>query len=618
MANSRDVTVNIDGNDNTGRATRSAADNLDKLDRKVKSVGDSSNETSKKAKELASSAAGVAVSAGRAASTVAALASVVGPAAVGIGALVTVTTQAATTAAALAPVMLSAKASMLVLKGAAELMQPALEKAFAPGTAAAKNLQKSIGAVAADGVPAMTKAFLAANLPGISDGFERIATSTNKVILGVGRWLTTSQGVKTVSTLMDNTASATERLVQPAQRVAIAFAELIASVGKQALGTGVGWLEKGANALARWAENFKAADAKKAMQDLEGLVTKVTAAFGVMRDVGRWMGENTDKVKKFSDAVAAAGLVVGALTGNWVAVGVSALTLLSNHWDGVKKQLDKLPGWYNGVTSAIKADRNVQDAVAAAGRAIDAFKAGFLSQLGTTRAEWARLWADLKKTWSEVGPTVTAVFTALRPVLAGAGVMLAASLNAMSANIRAFLAVVRLIDRTYQMVVTAAGVALGILVATVSKAVSTSLRVFATLASVTGQDKMAAKLRSAADSIDKTASSVVADIARTQAAINGLHGKTVTVTVRGYVDGKAADILRDAGNANQREGRGASFATGRSFAAGGSGQRTGGPAPVFNASTTVFLDGREIAAATRTVIDERAGRDAWRARVGRR
>jgi len=80
--------------------------------------------------------------------------------------------------------------------------------------------------------------------------------------------------------------------------------------------------------------------------------------------------------------------------------------------------------------------------------------------------------------------------------------------------------------------------------------------------------------------------------------------------------GKIGVATSAANNANNREGRGANFAAGGSWA-GGSGGRVGGPADV-SVTTNVSLDGAPFYAMTQSAAQVATSRAAHRARVGRR
>jgi hypothetical protein len=122
-------------------------------------------------------------------------------------------------------------------------------------------------------------------------------------------------------------------------------------------------------------------------------------------------------------------------------------------------------------------------------------------------------------------------------------------------------------------------------------------------------DRLAGGMDNAAGAAS-AARSRVSDLA---AAIRGLHSKTVRVTT---IFTRIETLQRSFGVSSNPSGR---FSTG-SFAAGDSGSRSGGPAPVnnFEVNTRVVIDGREVRAVARTEVVKEASRQAWRARVGSR
>lgn len=156
--------------------------------------------------------------------------------------------------------------------------------------------------------------------------------------------------------------------------------------------------------------------------------------------------------------------------------------------------------------------------------------------------------------------------------------------------------------------------AMSVAVTAVSKFVSGTLRGLAWIADATGQDRMAAKLRSAADSVDQTADRIQGDLRRIQSTINSLRGKTVTVNV-------AVNKQQLAGVPGYTKQPGTAFATttwAPTFAAAPGAGSIRVDAPNVTVDSRVFLDGQVIAAQTRSIVNDSASRQAWRARVGRR
>lgn len=107
-----------------------------------------------------------------------------------------------------------------------------------------------------------------------------------------------------------------------------------------------------------------------------------------------------------------------------------------------------------------------------------------------------------------------------------------------------------------------------------------------------------------------------AQIAAAKGYIASVKGKTVTITVINRI------VKAASGKGNVRIKVPNEAAAGVSFARTAPGEgsrRTGGPSmPDINATTYVTLDGREIAAVYRTVVDQEISRQTFRARAGRR
>jgi hypothetical protein len=137
------------------------------------------------------------------------------------------------------------------------------------------------------------------------------------------------------------------------------------------------------------------------------------------------MSENEAKVKAFSDTVAGLAIVLGAATGNWVAVLAGSASLAINHWDGVKKSFSDT-GPYHKAFDAIKNDPNLRgiwDSVKQAWQgAVDSFRKG-TADIGPKVTEMFQEW---KKAWNEWAPIIKAWWEGFgKPVFSALGSELA-------------------------------------------------------------------------------------------------------------------------------------------------------------------------------------------------
>lgn len=227
-----------------------------------------------------------------------------------------------------------------------KLAGPGLAKAFEPitrqfhdakgeTTALTKELQRVIGI---DVQPAAMR-FVEKNMFNISEAMKRIAYQTNLIIAGTLRWASSANGVAAIKTIVSGTADVVTKLQPKLILMAEAFGNLAGRAGDPAL-KGLGnLLGKIVDKLTEWANGTSTEDIKKALSDLSGYGGRIREIFGVLRDVGRWMGENQALVKAFSDTVAASTIAIGIATGNIPAILAGTSVLLVNHWKDIKDQL---------------------------------------------------------------------------------------------------------------------------------------------------------------------------------------------------------------------------------------------------------------------------------------
>lgn len=227
----------------------------------------------------------------------------------------------------------------------AKLMGPGFAKAFEPITrlfvdakGEASAFTKRLQDIAGIGIKPLAQEFVRLNIPAIQDGMEGVAYQLNGITYHVLRLLNTTRGMDAIRTITDGTKKAFEGLSPHVIAFADAIIGLTARAGDKgitAIGSAIGKL---LDKLTQWANNTTIEDIKNALRDLSGYGGKLRDVFGVIRDIGQWMGENQAVVKAFSDTVAASTIAIGIATGNIPAILAGSAVLLVNHWKTIKEQ----------------------------------------------------------------------------------------------------------------------------------------------------------------------------------------------------------------------------------------------------------------------------------------
>lgn len=271
----------------------------------------------------------------------AAFSSLIGPATSGVLALAKGVTALGKTAAGLAPLVAFAPAAAgayALLRLTLTKVGIALGKAFKPLVVAFNAAGEAAGRLATRGVAPLAQAFVRLNLPVISGGMDRIAVSTNRAVLGFGRWVNSAAGQKLVRDTTDGTATAFERAEPAITRAAIALGNLANRAGVSerlaALGDTIASL---ADRFTRWADATTSADVDRALRTAADATAFLRNKLIAIRDAVTWLADNQAKIKQFSNALAALGLALSVYTLNPVGIAVSAFALLANNWDDTKK-----------------------------------------------------------------------------------------------------------------------------------------------------------------------------------------------------------------------------------------------------------------------------------------
>lgn len=429
--------------------------------------------------------------------------------------------------AALGPLVAFAPSAVIgfkLLKSTIGAVTKGITDDFKPVSKALEDAKKRAAEVGSRGFGQVAADFKRLNLPAITGAMDSIATSANRAGLKFAGWVNSAPGMK----LIRDTARGTADAFKAAAPKVEAAAEALGNLANK--GDIRRRLERVGEAVGRLADKFKKwADSKTAKDITNGLKTAGDALgflkdkIGMVKDAITWMADNQDKIKQFSDAMAAVGIAIGIGTGNPIAIAIGALTLLANHWDTVKASVSDAGAWWAETWRKVQQDPSIIRITQAAQENWDAFREGFDSTLGMIQSQWDKVWPEMKQTWDEVGPTIASAWESAKPFVKGFGQFLGVELTAMIVGIRMFLGVVRAINSTFIFVATAVGVSVRAIMNFLAGLIDGA----AAVVGVFDKD-LANGMRSAADKIRDQA-------ARIQGAIDDLHGKDlwINVNVRG-------------------------------------------------------------------------------------
>jgi methyl-accepting chemotaxis protein len=410
--------VKIEAEDKTEPAVRSAIVHLELLRNRADELG----------KYVRKRFVDMAQAVGRFGVNLAAWGSLTGPAVAGTLAIVhgvEALGRGLVTVAPAVAVLPSIAAGFGLIAGTVKLAGPAMAQALKPVSEAVAGLRDHVGKLASEGLRQLATEFVHVNLPAIRSGMDAIAVSLNRVAVGVGQWLNSTAGQQAIGQITLSTAAAMRQLEAPLTRVVAAFGNLVARVGGGAITGVAGALSRVADATARWLDSLSKGDVDKALASLAGWGVKVREVFAVLRDVGNWLEENQGKVKAFSDAVAGIGIVLGAATGNWAAVAISAFSLIINHWQGVKQALAGGAALFSDMFAAIRNDPNVQGIFASMKADFKGFVDSFRKEIANIGPQWQALVTQLKAAWDQWGPVIKAWWDAVgKPVFSALGTAL--------------------------------------------------------------------------------------------------------------------------------------------------------------------------------------------------
>jgi hypothetical protein len=458
VADDRDVRFDIIADDKAskplsrvGEAAEDAADNLDDLKRSAKDAGDEVDRVGKKSDKASGRLARLGASAQLAARTttklvgsVAMVGSAIGPLALGLMAAGQAAAQFALSVAPAAAVLPSLAAGLLFVKATAAIAGPAIKKRLEPIGEELGKLGERIGKMATRHVPQLWAAFKKDNLPRVRANMELIAQAVDKAAVRMGNWVNSTRGHKAISLITGQTAGLMQRLADRAADVGIALGNMVNRVGDEGFKRLPAVIDKVADAVVRLIDGVSRGDVKKAFSDIANIGVKFRNAFVMLRDVGKWMGENTTAVKAFSDALAMVAIVAGVATGGWLIALGGALTLLANHWQEVKAAGQKALEWFRRFSAENPEVQQVLDNLRAG---LARVQQGFRQLVDMVRPHVMPLMAALKDAWIEMAPAMSKLAPIIgafvQAQLQGLGALLVVLLKVVTAFIRFMTASVR-------------------------------------------------------------------------------------------------------------------------------------------------------------------------------
>lgn len=392
--------------------------------REFKDVSKAAEKSIGRFKDLGKSIAGVG-------STLAGIGSLMGPATTGILALAKAVAAlgktlgaTAASAVAFAPSVIGAiglvqSSVSLALPGIASAFDPIIERFTVSGKkmgVMAQNMRD----IGAEGLKPLVKEFARVNLDEIETSMMNIALATNGVVKSTLKWINTAEGQRLINMIAVSTQEAMFRLEPKISAAAIALGRLANRAGDKAITGLARVIERILDKFIAWANSTSAADIQKNLDSLASFGRKVKDAFIFLRDIGRWMKDNKEKVKALSDSFAVLGIALAVFAGGPVMGAIAgAFTLLVNHWNDAKVAFQSATTWWDQTWAALNANANF----AAFRQSISDFINAILPPL---KSMWDQIVQEvtpkiqaLKDTiMNEVLPALTAFIDAMRPIVA--------------------------------------------------------------------------------------------------------------------------------------------------------------------------------------------------------
>lgn len=379
------------------------ADAEEKVAAKARAAGDAADDATKQVHQLADAADRADESVGRSSGALGALGGVIGrvvptlgrgvaglagfgtvaltaaPAVLALGvkvaALGAKVVQFGGAVAPAAASLLPLAAGLALIKGTLIATGPAFKSSLSPITQAFIDVQKPVGALATNGLPALAREFVRVNFPAIRTGMENIARSVNGIVVSVGRWINSTTGQQAIAKTVGNISEAFAKLAPDVSKLALSFLNLFGRTAgdtraidlltaglQRALGAATNFIDglTPAKIDAAWAAIGRFAGS---VQDFAGRVAGWGAA--IMGAV-RWWKAHAEEIQHVRDVLGVVAIAVGVATGGWLPALAAGVSLLVAHWDKVSAAMSAAKRWLGGTSEEATAARGVIDALSGA------------------------------------------------------------------------------------------------------------------------------------------------------------------------------------------------------------------------------------------------------------
>lgn len=252
------------------------------------------------------------------------------------------------------------------------------KRSVEPLTTAVGRLQQRLTETSMRGVRPLLADFVRLNMPALGGAMTRVAAAANRAAVGFGRWVNSGEGQRIVADLSERTADAFERLAPKLRDIGISIGRLAGRAIGPTFDRAVPALERLADRAKRFIDGLSVKDIEGAWRDLSGLLAGVRRKLRMLRDVGKWMVDNEEGVRQFSNALAGVALVAGVASGGWMLALGAGLTLLANNWDTVRT---RTTGAARAVDRWVKKTPEAQRVIATTRAEFDRFGAAVQRQV---------------------------------------------------------------------------------------------------------------------------------------------------------------------------------------------------------------------------------------------
>ncbi len=271
--------------------------------------------------------------------------------------------------------LLPLAAGLALVKGTLIATGPAFKSSLEPVTKAFTDVQKPVGALATQGLPALSREFVRVNFPAIRSGMEYIAQSVNGIVTAVGKWINSTKGQHAIAAAVDNISEAFAQLAPDVTKLALAFLnlfgrtagdtraiDLLATALQRAL-TGATNFINGltpAKIDAAWAALGRFAG------EVRGFAGRVQAWGGAIMGAVDWWKAHAEQIQHVRDVLGAVTIAVGIATGGWIPALIAGVSLLVAHWDKVSAAMQAAKRWFAGTSESAGLARGVVDTLSRA------------------------------------------------------------------------------------------------------------------------------------------------------------------------------------------------------------------------------------------------------------